>query len=284
MAPFATRPYGIFGEFARSVKVNETFISVTGGEMFVRHNNFRKTRKTVLFLHGLGDSGVCFLEAFRHRALKQFNLVVPDMLGYGRSSVPTRARGYSFRKQISRCWEAVETLGAAKIYLVGHSMGGDVATLMAHQQPDRVAALINVEGNLTPGDMFISGRAVAAAASGEFDRWFHSEFMEGLVLGAWGAQSPALRRYYASLWFCRPDVFLANAREMHRRLTTIRSAFLKSPLKRYCWSSSTCSKTTRALLKSRRIPNTEFPSASHWLMIDRPDEFYAVVAATCVGK
>ena len=62
--------------------INEATISVPDGYMFYRHNQIDQERTTLLFLHGLGESGLCFVDAFHEPALKNYNIIVPDLLGY----------------------------------------------------------------------------------------------------------------------------------------------------------------------------------------------------------
>src|SRR5215510_1305500 len=75
----------------------------------------------------LGRVESCFREAFDRLHLLDCNLVAPDNLGYGRSSV-ARNGDYSFRAQIARLANLVSQLGLHRLTLVGHSLGGNLAT------------------------------------------------------------------------------------------------------------------------------------------------------------
>jgi len=58
------------------------------------------------------------------------------------------------------------------VHLVGHSVGGVVAALLAHQHPELVASLVSVEGNFTLKDAFWSasvGRMSQADADAMLD-------------------------------------------------------------------------------------------------------------------
>ena len=79
--------------------MHETTIEVDGGQMYYRYNDFDASRPTVLFIHGIGESGFCFLEAFQAPLLSDFNIVVPDLLGFGRSS-PAADQDYTFSKPL----------------------------------------------------------------------------------------------------------------------------------------------------------------------------------------
>ena len=103
----------------------------------------------------------------------------------------------------------------------------------------------------------------------------------------WGRKWASCRRYYASLQFTQPEIFLANAKEMYennRKLPgTLSSGIglsycrLKIP-KVFCWGNLSLSKATRKYIRAESIENREFRQAFHWLMVDRPQEFYTFLA------
>ncbi len=261
----------------------ETNLALEDGSLFLRHTTLHEGRPTVVFVHGLGDSGLSFLEALEHPGLRDINLIIPDLLGYGRSS---RAKDgdYTFEAQVRRLWALVRDLELERVCVVGHSVGGDLATLMADADADGlVAGIVNIEGDLTPYDIFISSLAVGASERGDFDTWFGTEFREKLVREVWGSKWPSCHRYYASLWFCRPDAFSATAREALARAqalpgrseSEIGAVFARLPMpKAYCWGSESVPTETRQFLEAQSIPNRGFEEAAHWLMIDRGEEFY----------
>lgn len=270
----------------------ESQVPVAGGRMAVRHGEIVRDRSTILLVHGLGDSGLAFMEVFDTGLAEAFNVVVPDNLGYGRSSAAAGG-DYSLSSQVSRLWELAAKLGLDRFHLVGHSLGGDLGTLMCDGDDEgRILSFVNVEGDLTPGDMFISGRVEQVFREGNFTGWFQREFKEDLVLGRWGRQRASCRRYYASLWFCDPEAFLSNARELVTGYpplpgkTECRLGALFRSLavpKVFCWGESSLCAGTRNFLEEALLPNRMFGRASHWLMIDQPDEFYGFLESF-VGK
>ncbi len=62
-----------------------------------------------------------------------------DLLGHGRSS--SAAGGYDIPAYARRVGAALDRLGAGPVTVVGHSMGCLVATALAEQRPDQVAAV-----------------------------------------------------------------------------------------------------------------------------------------------
>ncbi|MEW5786176.1 MAG: alpha/beta fold hydrolase, partial [Bacillota bacterium] len=162
--------------------MRETVVQLEDGWFFFRHTGVDGRRPVLLFIHGLGESGLCFDEAFRSPELKDCGLVVPDMFGYGRSSYAFNG-DYGMETQVRRLRRLVDLLGLESFYIVGHSLGGDLGVLMASSDNDRrIKGFVNIEGDLTPHDIFISDKAVSASERGDFAGWFERDFKEDLVL------------------------------------------------------------------------------------------------------
>jgi pimeloyl-ACP methyl ester carboxylesterase len=261
-----------------------SLVKINGGWIFVRHTPISEFRQTILCLHGLGDSGLSFVEAFQSSHLKNFNVIVPDLMGHGCSSDAPDG-DYSFGTQIKQLYAVVDELHVPEFFLVGHSLGGDIATHFAANDQDRVRGLINIEGNLTPPDVVISKQALKAAERGDFETWFNEDFMNKTVLNLWGAKWNSCKRYYASLWFCRPQAFLSTAREVCQRNSPLHNTAesetglmfqqLKAP-KAYCWGGSMSAQTTK-IIKDKAIQNWGFEDAFHWPMIDKEKVFYQLL-------
>jgi pimeloyl-ACP methyl ester carboxylesterase len=115
---------------------------------------------TVVLVHGLFGA---FGDERLWSRLAPHEIVVPDLLGYGEYA--------DAHEQVTSCSQ-VDALrdffGPRRLYLVGHSVGGVIATVYAHRYPEDVVALINVEGNFTLADAFWSAE-LAKKSSAEAD-------------------------------------------------------------------------------------------------------------------
>lgn len=271
--------------------IHERFVHLGNELIFIRHTDLRFDRPTLLFVHGLGESGLCFVEAFSSGLFTDFNLIVPDNVGYGRSSRASDG-DYSFAAQIKRLEEMISILGVGEVSLIGHSLGGILGTLWASRDVNKsIRRLVNVEGNLTAADALFSRRAavVYEELRGDFSRWciwFLSEFTQQQVLDRLGVRS-STKRYYASLLFARPKAFLANALEIidwsrtdrEDGVSEIGHAYRSLKIPRiYFWGSESLSEETNAFLEREGLLNRGFEGAGHWPMIDACDEFYQALA------
>lgn len=269
--------------------MQERIVQLDEEIVFVRHSEIRPSRPTLFFVHALGDSGLAFSEAFHHLQSLDYNLVAPDLVGYGKSSA-AQNDDYSLASHILRLKRVVSRLGVAQLTLVGHSLGGLIATEWAASESRvQFQALVNIEGNLTPADASFSRRAVEAFRSFAEDStvwsaWFQTTFVPGLTASELGKPSSSLLRYCSSILLARPDAFLANSLEI-LQLTEVPSGETLSPIaaryvavtlpKLYCWGTSSLDPSTQHLLAHCGLPNKSFPGTGHWPMIDAPETFYA---------
>ena len=102
----------------------------------------------VVLLHGLMLSGACWTPLARSLE-KDYDVIMPDARGHGDSSAPDH--GYSYDNLAADVLGLIEALGLANPVLLGHSMGGMTAAVVASQNPKRLRGLILAEPTfLTP--------------------------------------------------------------------------------------------------------------------------------------
>src|SRR5215203_2941621 len=95
---------------------------------------------TVVIFHGNNFAGFYFgnmIEAFRKEG---FRVIVPDQIGYGRSSKPIIP--YNFNDMARNTRAILQSLKIDKAMVVGHSMGGMLAARFATQYPDMTERLV----------------------------------------------------------------------------------------------------------------------------------------------
>lgn len=106
-----------------------------------RQSTVPKPRATLVFLHGLGNSGKTWDEVTIGLP-DDVNFVIVDLLGFGDSPQPEWAV-YDARTQARSLAKTLLANGVlGKVVLVGHSMGGLVAVEFAKRFPGFVESLV----------------------------------------------------------------------------------------------------------------------------------------------
>ncbi len=246
--------------------------------MFVRTRPGEAGARTLLWIHGLGESGLCFEEVARHPALDAASLVIPDLPGYGRSAWPaTPATLAAIADQLA-AWLRERAL---RPVIVGHSMGGVIGVELAERHPDVVEQLVNVDGNVSIGDCAFSGRAAAFELPAFLDHGFAA--LRDVVYQG-GATSPALRGYFASMALADPRAFHLHARELiavsEPESMAARLAHLPRPVTYVAGAPDGACPRSRELLAGAGVATIEIAPAGHWPFLDQADAFAAALAAT----
>jgi pimeloyl-ACP methyl ester carboxylesterase len=107
--------------------------------------HYRRTGQdgpTLVALHGLMGSGAVWTP-FARALGDAFDLVTPDARGHGRSSVPSD--GYMYDDHADDVCGLISALDLSKPVLVGHSMGGMTAALVASRLGSELGGLILVD-------------------------------------------------------------------------------------------------------------------------------------------
>ena len=109
------------------------------------------SKPTVILLHGLGAQAESW--QFNIQALAaQFHVIAPDQVGFGKSDKPfLKYRVGTFADFLDKF---MSELKIEKAHLVGNSMGGWVAGLMAIKYPNRVEKIVFADAaGLAPGEI-----------------------------------------------------------------------------------------------------------------------------------
>jgi len=119
----------------------QRFVARAAGRVEVLDWGGRGT--ALLFLPGLGNTAHVY-EEFAPRFRRRYRVLALTPRGFGEST--PNDRGAPLDTVLADIAAVLDTLRLGKVVLVGHSLGGDVATSFAVAFPNRVAAVIYLEG------------------------------------------------------------------------------------------------------------------------------------------
>ncbi len=109
------------------------------GYMDVMPENYNG--KNVLLLHGKNFNGAYWQTTINQLTKEGFRVVVPDQIGFGKSSKPEHFQ-YTFQQLAENTKTLLDSLGIKKVAVLGHSMGGMLATRFALMYPETTEKLI----------------------------------------------------------------------------------------------------------------------------------------------
>jgi len=96
--------------------------------------------KTVMLFHGKNFGGYYWKDVITGLRQSGYRVVVPDQVGFAKSTKPIIS--YSFHLLAAHNKALIDSLQIEKVILIGHSMGGMLATRFALLFPQRVEKLI----------------------------------------------------------------------------------------------------------------------------------------------
>ncbi len=113
----------------------------------------------IVFLHGFGSTKEDYADIVQQSAFAGHPFVAYDAPGCGESQCDDLSR-ISIPFLLQTALQVLAHFGIERFHLVGHSMGGLTALMLAHQVPDRVLSFVDIEGNIAPEDCFLSRQII----------------------------------------------------------------------------------------------------------------------------
>ena len=97
--------------------------------------------KTILLLHGKNFNVAYWEQTIKELSKEGFRVIAPDQIGFGKSTKPVNYQ-YSFQQLALNTKSILDSLKINKIIVLGHSMGGMLATRFALSYPEMTDKLI----------------------------------------------------------------------------------------------------------------------------------------------
>jgi pimeloyl-ACP methyl ester carboxylesterase len=103
----------------------------------------------ILLIHGFA-AAINWWDAIAPALLADHRLIMVDLVGHGGTAAPLS--DYSIERQAAMVGKVLDALGVDRVAVIGHSMGGDVATALVQQRPDRIDRLILIDSPPTAAE------------------------------------------------------------------------------------------------------------------------------------
>ncbi|WP_111641868.1 alpha/beta fold hydrolase [Marinimicrobium alkaliphilum] len=103
----------------------------------------KKQRPTVVLLHGKNFAADYWEDTANYLHEKGYGVLMPDQIGFGKSSKPAHYQ-FTLEGLVNNTQKLVDALEIDDLIVMGHSMGGMLATRYALNHSDRVKALVLV--------------------------------------------------------------------------------------------------------------------------------------------
>jgi pimeloyl-ACP methyl ester carboxylesterase len=230
---------------------------------------------SLVFLHGFGSTKEDYADIACQRAFTGRPFLAYDAPGCGQTSCDDPS-AISIPFLVKTAQAVLDQAGIRRFHLVGHSMGGLTALLLAHQEPDRVLSFTDIEGNLAPEDCFLSRQILTHPAD---DDGFLGDFTER----ARRSSSASSALFAASL---RHKVRPGAARGIFASMVDLSdhgdlmTKFLALPCRRmFMYGEENATLSYLAKLAAGGVELAEIPHSGHWPMYANPVAMWERIAA-----
>ena len=232
----------------------------------------------VVFVHGLAGDRSVWAAQIAHLRLSR-RAVALDLHGMGESA-PSAVGDYSIGSFAGDVTAVVEELRLGRVVLVGHSMGGHVIAAVAAAHPAMVAGLLfdDPAGDLSkvPREE-IEKQWLAKLKPGRYDAYVTSWFG-----GMLSAATPQVReQVMASLKRTPRAVVAAAARAVAFNEPVPAIAGFPGPMLTIVTPQNEVPASLHKLVPG--LPAKVIAGTSHWIMMDKPDEFNAAMDGFLAG-
>ncbi len=159
------------------------------------------TGPTIVLVHGFGGA-LDWWDDIAPSLASDHRVIRIDLMGHGGTDAPRS--GYTIARQAQLVSEVLDKLGVEHFTLIGHSMGGEVATALAELNPARIERMVLIDSPPVVGTKFsLLARAYFTPVIGELLHHFSSDriLRQGLQQGF----APG---------FPVPDKFVADFRQL----------------------------------------------------------------------
>ena len=246
---------------------SESSLQVQGIDVEVAAIHRSGHREPIVFLHGFGSTKEDYADIVRYSEFAGHPFVAYDAPGCGETRCADLSR-ISIPFLVETALAVLDAMRFERFHLVGHSMGGLTALMLAHAHPHRVLSFVDIEGNIAPEDCFLS-RQIVEHRQTDAERFF-DDFIERTR----HAPAYASALYAASL---RHKVRAAAVRGIFESMVELSDngglmdRFLGLPCPRmFMYGEQNASLSYLAYIQARGVRLSEIPRCGHFPMYSNP--------------
>lgn len=221
----------------------------------------------IVFLHGFGSTKEDYADISRYSAFDGRPFLAFDAPGCGETRCSDLSK-ISIPFLVGTALAVLASIGFERFHLVGHSMGGLTALMLAHAYPGRVLSFVDIEGNIAPEDCFLSRQIL------DHPREDPEKFFDDFIERTRHAPAYASALYSASLRFkvraaAVPDIFRSMVDLSDNG--DLMEKFLGLPCpKMFMYGEQNASLSYLSRIQSRGVRLSEIPHCGHFPMYSNP--------------
>ena len=240
------------------------------GALYIDNNNTSMSESTpVLFLHSFAGSSDHWKYQLDHVRTKR-QAAAFDFRGHGRSDSASNA-DYNVEALVKDVEAVINELGWNKVILVGHSMGASTAIAYTKAHPEKVMGLM-MTGAPGKSDPEQAKQIVASLESDKY-QVVMDDYMKKLLTNA---KRPT------------DEIVMQGVQSLSKPVTLeiVKGQFAYDPLpgiaayrgpKLIVYTSGEKGQPNALYAQSKDVPSKLIPDCSHWIQLDKPEEFNAVL-------
>ena len=226
----------------------------------------------IWFIHPFGESGLCYIEAFKSKLIEAYNLFIPDLPGFGAS--PNYGNPLTVDGLYEKLKQLIEDNSETNnLFIIAHSVSGILGTRLSKYFNEKVKLYISIEGNLTTTDSYYSSLPINHNKEEFYDIFIKSVFENA-------QNRDDFRRYLASIQFASIDSLYKWGKStkdyIQDDLPGKEFMELVCP-KIYIWGDKDTPKETQEFIANNAIPNVFLKNIGHWPMIEIHEQFYSLI-------
>jgi pimeloyl-ACP methyl ester carboxylesterase len=251
-------------------------LQIGGTELNVSAISRKGKMAHIVFLHGFGSTKEDYADIVRQVPLKDYPFLAYDAPGCGETTCSNLDK-LSIPFLVKTALAMLDHANIEQFHLVGHSMGGLTALMLAHLHPDRVLSFIDIEGNIAPEDCFLSRQIIQYPAANVHE--FFERFVERTL------HTPA----YSSPLYAASLKHKIRPEAVHPIFTSMVSLsdhghlmdkFLSLPCpKMFMYGEQNRTLSYLSDIESKGVRLSEIPESGHFPMYANPPIMWREIAA-----